>query len=868
MPLLVLVDGHSIAYRAFYALPDTLATSAGQVTNAAFGFARMLVRLLSDYPVDRMAVAWDESRDTFRRQEYPDYKAQRKPTPDSFKSQVPLIRELLDAMGITQLSLADYEADDIIGSLAKHAEAGDWDVLIVTGDRDTFQLVGDHVKVLYPVKGISESVVADSRYIEEKYGLSPRSYLEFAALRGDTSDNLPGVPGVGEKTAAKLLADHGSLEGIYEHLDELTPKLRENLSESREVVFRNRHLMRIVTDLDVPDPDDLRWTNWDEQAITDLVDTLEFHSIWSDLKKLHPDMDTPGETIEVSVTVANSGGAAMAATGDGKFVLHPVWDLDDLAGVIILAQEPVFVPLEYIDAIVGKLLDPDVGVVGHHLKPTVRALLDLGIPLEGVAMDTAIAAYVLNPATRSFELRDLASRHLRVELDTDRDRDPGGQGQLDFTGGPDLGMAATEAVAVRRLADLFGTQVDEQGGRAILDRVELPLIPILAGMEQEGIAVDREYLTNLGDDLRARLAELEATIHEEAGGPFNVNSTQQLREVLFDRLGLPVLRKTAKGVASTDASVLGKLEGQHPIISALLSFRELEKLRSTYVDGYLPLIAEDGRIHTTFNQMGSSTGRLSSDNPNLQNIPVRSESGRTVRRAFVPRAGWRFVVADYSQIELRILAHMSGDPGLVEAFSEGLDIHAATAAVINDVAVDGVTTEMRNRAKAVNFGLLYGMEAFGLADRLEIARDEAQGLIDTYFGRFPSVKEFLAGVVEEAKQRGYTETLFGRRRYLAELNSDNWRVRQMGERMALNSPIQGSAADIIKLAMIAVDQRLRDVEAVMLLQVHDELVIECPTGEVEGTTELLREVMEGVASLDVPLVVDTATGTNLADAKA
>lgn len=864
MPTLALVDGHSMAYRAFFALPDTLMTASGQVTNAAFGFARMLVKLLADQDIDRMAVAWDESRDTFRRDEYPDYKAQRKPTPDTFKAQLPLIREFLDAMGVTQLSQGGFEADDLIGSLARRAEGEGWDVLIVSGDRDTFQLVDDRVTVLYPIRGVSESVVADPAYIEQKYGLAPERYLEFAALRGDTSDNLPGVPGVGEKTASRLLADHGSIDGIYEHLDELTPKLRENLSTHRDAAFRNRHLMRIVTDLDVPSPEGLVWTNWDEAAMTDLVDTLEFHSIWEDLKRLHPEIDSHEETIEATVTTATSVGAALEAAGAAEFVLHPVWDLDDLVGFIVHDDAPTFVGIEFLDALAGRLEDPSVRVVGHHLKPVVRALLELGVALEGIGMDTALAAYVLNPATRSFDLRDLASRHLRVELAPEGEG-AAEQGTLDFGRGPDLDTAGAEAIAIRRLADVFAEQIDEQGGRDILDRTELPLIPILAGMEQEGIGVDRAYLEALGDELREELAGLEAAIHDAAGGPFNVNSTQQLREVLFDQLGLPVVKKTSKGVPSTDASVLAKLD--HPIVEGLLRYRELEKLRSTYVDGYLPLIGADGRIHTTFNQMGSATGRLSSDNPNLQNIPIRSESGRTVRRAFIPRPGWRFVLADYSQIELRILAHMSGDPGLTEAFRESLDIHAATAAAVNGVSLDEVTTEMRNRAKAVNFGLLYGMEAFGLADRLEIPRGEAQELIDAYFGRFGSVKAFLGGVVDEAKQRGYTVTLFGRRRYLAELRSDNWRVRQMGERMALNAPIQGTAADIIKLAMVAVDQRLRDSEAVMLLQVHDELVVECPEADVDATAALLAETMSGVAKLDVPLVVDTASGADLAAAK-
>lgn len=869
MPTLALIDGHSMAYRAFYALPDTLQTSSGQVTNAAFGFARMLVRLLADHEIDRLAVAWDESRDTFRREEYPEYKAQRKPTPDLFKDQVPLIRAFLDAMGVTQLSEAGFEADDLLGSMATKAGDEGWDVLIVTGDRDAYQLVDDRVRVLYPVKGISESVLADPEWIEGKYGLPPTSYLEFAALRGDASDNLPGVPGVGEKTAARLLREHGSLEGIYEHLDECTPKLRENLSEHRDAAFRNRHLMRIVTDRPVPGPDGLAWTDWDEEAITELVESLEFHSIWDDLRALHPDMDHVAETLEVEHRRADDAATARSVLVAGS-VLHPVWDMGDLVGLFVLApgsEEPVLVPVDHLGDVADALGDPGAGWVGHHLKPLVRHLLDLDVAIEGVGMDTALAAYVLNPATRSYDLRDLVARHLRLELAASEERDGGDQGMLDFGGGPDLGTAAREAVAVRRLGEVFAGQLSEQDTEDVLGRIELPLIPILAGMEHEGIAIDRPYLERLGDELRAELATLEVEIHELAGGPFNVNSTTQLREILFERFELPVLKKTAKGAPSTDASVLAKLSGEHPMVDKLLRFRELEKLRGTYVEGYLPLIADDGRIHTTYNQMGSATGRLSSDNPNLQNIPIRSETGRTVRKAFVPREGCAFVVADYSQIELRLLAHMSGDAGLVEAFRQGQDIHAATAARVNHVEIDEVTGAMRNRAKAVNFGLLYGMEAYGLAERLEIPRGEAQELIDAYFGQFPSVQEFLHGAVEEAKQRGYTETMFGRRRYLPELRSDNWRVRQMGERMALNAPLQGSAADIIKLAMVEVDRVLAPTGATVLLQIHDELVAECPGDALGAVGAVLRDAMEGIVALDVPLVVDVASGANLDAAK-
>ncbi len=871
MPTLALLDGHSLAYRAFYALPEELRTADGQQTNAAYGFARMLVKLLGDESPDRLAVAWDVGRNTFRAEAYPEYKAQRAKSPDEFKSQIPLISEMLDRMGITQVRLEGYEADDLIASLATKAGDEGFDVLIVTGDRDAFQLVDDRVKVLYTRRGISDTVLADADWVEGKYGVPPSAYLDYAALRGDSSDNLPGVPGVGEKTAAKLISAYGDLDGVFAHVDEQTPKLSENLAAHQEQAELNKQLMAMVTDLDVPGPDALVWTEWDGDALREHLESLEFHSMTAELWAVHPTAEPVGEAIDVEVTTATSPAAVQAAITD-PLVVWPVDDAGDLVGLMVVdgGGSPVFVPDEFLDELAPVLADQAHGIVGHHIKPLVLELLRRGIVLEHVVFDTALAAYLLNPAGRDFDLATLADRILGVRLDDEEGGAGGAQGMLDLDGsgeGPDLHAAGAAAVAVARLADALGEQVDEKGARRVLDDLELPLVPILAGMEQEGIGIDRDYLVGLGDELRLKLADLESRIHEAAGGPFNVNSTLQLRKLLFETLGLPVIKKTAKGVPSTDASVLTKLADEHPVVEMLLEYREYEKLRSTYVDGYLPLIADDGRIHTTFNQMGSATGRLSSDNPNLQNIPIRSESGRTIRKAFVARDGWRFVVADYSQIELRILAHMSGDDGLISAFRAGMDIHTATAASVFGIEPDAVTGEQRRRAKAINFGLLYGMEAFGLAQRLEISRDEANEHIDTYFEQFPSVREFMGSIVDDAKRDGYTETLFGRRRYLPELRADNFRVRQMGERMALNAPIQGTAADIIKLAMIHLDRELAGGEAAMLLQIHDELVVEAPADEVDSTVGLLRATMEGVIELDVPLSVDAATGDHLAETK-
>ncbi|MDF1594472.1 MAG: DNA polymerase I [Acidimicrobiia bacterium] len=871
MPTLALLDGHSLAYRAFYALPEDLATQSGQVTNSVYGFARMLIRLLKDHPVDGLAVAWDVGRRTFRTDEYPEYKAQREKAPDTFRSQLPLIDEVLDSLGITQFRMEGYEADDIIGSLATSASDEGWDVLIVTGDRDAFQLVNDRVKVVYTRRGISDIVMADEPWVTERYGISPAQYVDYAALRGDTSDNLPGVPGVGEKTAARLVASYGTLESIYEHLDEMTPKLRENLEAASAQAFLNRHLMQLILDLDTGAVvDELTWTNWDLDRMKVLFQSLEFHSLFDELMAVHPDGAPEVEALDVEVVIPPGQEMNELLSRMDRIAFDPLHEGGELVGVVIAVDDETaaFLPIDRIDEWSPFFTDEGVPKTAHDAKGFVREMLARNLEVHGLDLDTALAAYLIDPAARSFELRDLADRYLGLEVESpDTEASGGSQGAFDFSGGPDLEAAGRRAVVLRRLSGALMDELDTRSERPLFDEVEIPLLGVLARMEVRGVGIDRKYLEGLGDDLRAQLADLEVLIHEAAGGPFNINSTLQLREVLYDRLDLPVLKKTSKGAPSTDASVLKKLGDAHPIVEHLLRYRELEKLRSTYVDGYLPLIAADGRIHTSFNQIAASTGRLSSDNPNLQNIPVRSETGRLIRRAFVPEAGWTFVVADYSQIELRILAHLSGDPGLLEAFKNDQDIHTATAARVFGRDLDDVPVELRRRAKAINFGLLYGMEAFGLADRLEITREEATEHIDAYFAQFPDVRAFMDSVVVDAKRLGYTETLFGRRRYLPELKSDNFRIRQMGERMALNAPIQGAAADIIKKAMVELDTRLAGLESRMLLQIHDELVLEVPPDEMTEATGLLVSTMESVVELSVPLRVDVSNGANLAECK-
>jgi DNA polymerase-1 len=876
MPTLALLDGHSLAYRAFYALPADLATSAGQVTNAVFGFTSMLIKLLDEADPDAIAVAWDVRGPTFRKERYPEYKAQRDKPPDLFASQLPLIDEVLEALQIPQLRIAGVEADDVIATLASSAEAGGWDVIVVTGDRDAFQLIDDRVSVYYTRRGISDTVDATPEWLEGRYGVRPDQYLEYASLRGDNSDNLPGVPGVGEKTAAKLIAGYGSLDGVYEHLDEQTPKLRENLAASREQVFLNRELMNLLRDVDVRlegepvTPDDLVRRDWDHDEVREVFDGLAFRTLWERLSELGGQAPVTSAPLEVTVRTMSP----TDPVGPGPLVVDPVWDGTTLTGLMRTEGDGgVFVPADHLPLLLTGDAAASGGIIAHDAKPVVRALLEMELTPPPVAFDTALASYVINPAQRTPDLPELAYRELGLAVDPADDGEArSAQGAFEFDAleaGPDLDAAARRAVAVERLVAPMTEQVAARGGTALLEEIELPLVSILAQMEVTGIGVDQPFLEDLGEQLRNRLAMLESAIHEAAGGPFNVNSTLQLREVLFERLDLPVLKKTPKGVPSTDASVLGKLEGEHPVVAMLLEYRELEKLRSTYVDALIPLIEPDGRVRGRFNQMAAATGRLSQEQPNLQNIPVRSEEGRIIRQAFVADEGCRFLVADYSQIELRILAHLSEDAGLVDAFESGLDIHTATAARVAGVAVEDVDTDARRRAKMINFGLLYGMEAYGLASRLEISRDEAQQHVTAYFEQFPRVKEFMRGIVDEARSTGYTTTLLGRRRYLPELSSSNFRDRQTGERMALNAPIQGAAADIIKKAMIELDGRLRagGYQAEMLLQVHDELVLEVPEAELAAVTELTVEVMEGIVELRVPLTVDVATGLTLAECK-
>jgi DNA polymerase-1 len=883
MSKLLLLDGHSLAYRAFYALPTDLATKGGTVTNAVYGFTSMLTKVMADEQPDHIAVAFDApGGSTYRNELDAEYKAGRKETPDLFRSQLPLIHEVLEALEIVQLEIPGVEADDVIATLATQAAEQGMDVVIVTGDRDSYQLVQDpHIKVLYNRRGVSDYALYDEAGIAERcLGVTPTQYLDYASLRGDTSDNLPGVPGIGEKTAAKLIVAYGGLEGIYEHLDDLPPKQRTNLAEAKDRVFKNREMSRLTRDVDLGGitPAELRQGAFDRERVRVLFNQLEFRLLLPRILDAIGDVaETPeADTLEVDVTIARDAKAAAAALrAAGKadrVAIEARWagaagraapigiaiSTGDDATYIdgdLLADDAV---RDALDAIDGPDSPP---LVAHRAKELMHGL---GRDLQSLERDTAVMAYLLDPGEGKYLLEDLALRYLSLEL-TSPDQV---EGTLDFDGEA-IGRETGRRVAVLvRLADALAEALEARELVSLYERIELPLVRVLAQMEQAGVRIDVGFLEDLGKELGDECRRLESEIHGHAGEQFNVNSTPQLRRILFDQLGLIPVKKTKTG-ASTDADSLQKLAQEHPIVETLLRYREVEKLRSTYADALPPLVQADGRIHATFNQLATTTGRISSESPNLQNVPVRTSTGRELRKAFIADKGCGLLTADYSQIELRVLAHLAEDPGLIEAFERGADVHTTTAAAVFHVDEKAVDEFQRRFAKVVNYGLAYGMEAYGLGTRLDIPTDQAREILDAYFAAFPNIAEYMTGTIREAKSTGFTTTLFGRRRQLPELASDNFRIRQMGERMAQNAPVQGSAADIFKLAMIDLDRALTGggFTSRMVLTVHDELVLEVPLDEREAVTEVVRETMQNVTQLRVPLVVDIGFGTTWADAK-
>ena len=888
---LLLIDGHSMAYRAFFALPvDKFATSTGEPTNAVFGFVSMLANLLRDEAPTHVAVAFDVGRTTFRTEQYEAYKGNRNATPEPFRGQVGVIKRVLETMHIQVLEKPSFEADDILATLADQARTQGMEVLICSGDRDAFQLVNESVTVLYPVKGVSEMARMTPAAVEAKYGVPPQRYPDLAALVGETSDNLPGIPGVGPKTAAKWITTYDGLEGVLANADKVSGKAGEALRDNVEQVALNRRLNRLVHDLELPlGPEDLEARPWDRPELHAILDELEFRTLRDRLWAMLPD---EGGAAQVAVAAAALDVAQMGAgelggwlaaragqplgidvRGSGAPAGGDAWgvalaDASGQAAVFDLAE--IAPPDEA--ALASWLADPGAPKIVHAAKDAWHALAGRGLPVAGVVFDTELAAYLCQPDRRAYDLADLAIGYLHRELGAE-DATADGQGAFDLElDGTDEGRrAAVRAAAVRDLSDVLSGELADRGATDLLTGLELPLVDVLGRMERTGIAIDSGYLAGLERSFDAQVQEAAADAFAVIGREVNLGSPKQLQEVLFDQLGMPKTKKIKTGY-TTDAGALTDLfeRTQHPFLEHLLAHRDAVRLRQT-VEGLLRSIAPDGRIHTTFQQTIAATGRLSSADPNLQNIPIRTEAGRQIRRAFVVGEGYEtLLTADYSQIEMRIMAHLSGDEGLIEAFRSGEDLHSYVGSRVFGVPTDEVTSAMRSKIKAMSYGLAYGLSSYGLSQQLSIEVSEASALMQDYFSRFGGVRDYLTGVVDVARATGYTQTILGRRRYLPDLTSDHRQRREAAERMALNAPIQGSAADLIKVSMLGVDRELtrRGLASRMLLQVHDELVLEVAAGERDEVEQVVRAQMGSAGDaatdgpLDVPLDVSVGVGTS------
>jgi DNA polymerase-1 len=882
----MLLDGNSLAYRAFYALPaENFKTQGGLTTNAVYGFTAMLINLLRDEQPTHIAAAFDVSRQTFRVDKYPEYKAGRSSTPDEFRGQIDITKEVLAALGITVLAEAGYEADDLIATLATQAEDEGYRVLVVTGDRDSLQLVSDDVTVLYPRKGVSELTRFTPEAVVEKYGLTPQQYPDFAALRGDPSDNLPGIPGVGEKTASKWIVEYGSLQSLVDNVDAVKGKVGDALRANLSSVVLNRELTDLVKDVPLAQtPDTLRMQPWDRDQIHRLFDDLEFRvlreRLFETLASADPEVDQ-GFDVRGGALEAGELAAWLAEHGQGnRFGMavvgtHLAFDADATALAIVAADGDG----RYIDtatlqpddeaALAAWLADAGAPKALHEAKLAMHDLEGRGWKLQSVTSDTALAAYLVRPGQRSFALDDLSLRYLKRELRADNPE----QQQLSLLddslnepGGVDDQAVQTVILRASAVMDLAGA-LDEELARIdsseLLGNMELPVQRVLAEMETAGIAVDLNQLSELQSEFANQIRDAAEAAYAVIGKQINLGSPKQLQVVLFDELEMPKTKRTKTGY-TTDADALQSLFDKtgHPFLQHMLAHRDATRLKVT-VDGLLNSVASDGRIHTTFNQTIAATGRLSSTEPNLQNIPIRTDAGRRIRDAFVVGKGYdELMTADYSQIEMRIMAHLSGDEGLIEAFRTGEDLHSFVASRAFSVPIDEVTPELRRRVKAMSYGLAYGLSAYGLAAQLKISTEEAKVQMEQYFNRFGGVRDYLHEVVDQARKDGYTSTVLGRRRYLPELDSSNRNVREAAERAALNAPIQGSAADIIKVAMINVDKALKDagLKSRMLLQVHDELLFEVAPGERETVEKLVREQMGNAYPLDVPLEVSVGFG--------
>ncbi len=906
-PLILLLDGNSLVHRAYHAI-QPLTSPSGEPTNATFGFASMLIKVLDDYKPAYVAAAWDIGR-TFRHEQYAEYKGTRPPLPDDLRVQLDRARDVVAAFNLSSKTLEGYEADDILAALSTQAVKAGLDVLIVTGDTDTLQLVNPHVRVLLSGRKSSDSKIYDVPAIIERYGLKPAQLIDFKGLKGDSSDNIPGVKGVGEVTAKSLLQQFGSIDALYQHLEQVNPRLRNTLQENEAVARRSRGLVQLVHELPLSlDLEKMRVSDFDRAKVASLFRDLGFAALLQRLPKsgeqdigqlsmfatpaaqatrevptTYQLVDSPAALREVLANIRAAGQCAVDVETDS---LHPVEA--NLVGIALSWQEghtayiPIGhkrvsdsaeqMPLEAVRQEMGALLaDAAVRKVAHNANFDLIVLAQHELGVEGLQFDTLIGAWLLDPSGRALGLKSLAWQELGVEMTPIEDLIGSGKGQLSMDQVPinrAFPYAAADADMTLRLAKKLEASLIEKGLWTLFTTVEMPLVPVLIDMECIGVALDVPFLQQMSRELQVRLTELEDLIRQMVGYPINLNSSQQLSDALFDKLGLPTngVPRGTSGRYSTAADVLEGLRGKHAMIDLLLEYRQLSKIKSTYADA-LPLLVnpKTGRLHTSWNQTGTVTGRVSSSEPNLQNIPIRTDIGRRVRRAFVARPGCVLLGADYSQVELRILAHVSGDESLLAAFQRGEDIHASTAASILAVPLEQVTQDMRRLAKAINFGLIYGMSDWGLATRTELSQEEASQFIAKYFARYPKVLEYLDEIKHQAAEVGFVETLLGRKRYFPELMADrktNANMRAAAQRMAINHPIQGTAADIIKIAMIRLHKSLleRGLASRMILQVHDELVLEVPDDEVQQVSQLVKDTMEGAFELGAALKVDIKVG--------
>ncbi|MBX3179816.1 MAG: DNA polymerase I [Candidatus Hydrogenedentes bacterium] len=893
----------AFAFRAYYAIRAALTDSEGNPTNALYGFTRVLLKIIREHDPSHVAVVFDAPGKTFRDEMYADYKATRRETPPDLKAQFPMMHDMVRALNIPLLVAPGVEADDVIGTLARQAEAGGMEAVLVTGDKDLQQLVSEHVTVYDPNKG-DGGMWYDAAAVRERFGVGPENVVDALALIGDTADNVPGVRGIGDKTAKKLLEKYTSLEGLYEHIDELKGKQKENLVADREQAFFSRELVTIKTDVPLEfGPADCARREYEPEQLTEALVRFAFHSLIeellpgstgkaatcayhlvleeTELKAMIARMRKAGifavdtETTSTDPMRAKLVGISCCCDEESAYYipiahteesLTVMEDPDDLTTVTRLSPVPAETALDLLRPLFA---DEAVGKVGHNIKYDLIVLARAGVPLRGISMDTMLASYLTDPSTLRHNLDEVSLQHLRRKLIPISEVIGTGSKSVTFDHVPihsACAYAAEDADATWRLSGIFRERLKTLELESLFMDVEMPLIHVLARMEQAGIAVDVDVFDALRGEIETRLGALTAEIVELAGEPFKINSPKQLQVILFDKLGLKPVRKTKTGY-STDERVLEVLAHEHPLPERILEYRMLEKLRGTYVDALPRLIhPETGRIHTSYNQAVAATGRLSSSDPNLQNIPVRNAYGRRIREAFIPSQPDRVLIsADYSQIELRVLAHLSGDANLLDAFRRGADIHTETASRVFGVAEDAVTAEMRRKAKAVNFGVVYGISAFGLGRNLGISNAEAGEFIDGYFAQYPGIRAWLDETLERARAQGYVTTILNRRRYVPDISSGNVNMRRAGERVAINTPVQGSAADIIKLAMIELDRVLADEDAQMLLQVHDELVVETPAASAEDVSNMMRNVMEKVLTLQVPLRVDVGSGKNWAE---